>query len=168
MRSILACSTCLPEHNSHIWSTDNFLPQSLGESSCKIMAVSSVCEIPAFLSAAVDSKCFEPIQLAKMCLESAQLRRFILQLRYPLPFHLHHTNTFTQAWARVTEPGSVRVFGAGHLDRRGGGVHITNTHLRHWQTIGPLGPPSTDRHHVSAVKVRSPYWKIVRSDVTQT
>ena len=32
----------------------------------------------------------------------------------------------------------------------------------------PLGPPSTDRHHVSAVKVRSSYWKIVRSDVTQT
>ena len=44
-----------------------------------------------------------PIQLAKMCLESAQLRRFILPVRYPLPFHLHHTNTFTQAWAGVTE-----------------------------------------------------------------
>ena len=27
------------------------------------------------------------------------------------------------------------------------------------RTTGTLGPPSTDRHHVSAVKVRSPYWK---------
>ena len=49
----------------------------------------AVLEIPAFLSAAADSKCFGPIQLAKMCLESAQLRRFILPVRYPLPFHRH-------------------------------------------------------------------------------
>ena len=51
---------------------------------------STVLEIPAFLSAAADSKCFGPIQLAKMCLESALLRRFILPVRYPLPFNLHH------------------------------------------------------------------------------
>ena len=46
----------------------------------------AVLEIPGFLSVAADSKCFGPIQLAKMCLESAQLRRFILPVRYPLPF----------------------------------------------------------------------------------
>ena len=60
-------------------------------------------EILAFLSVAADSKCFGPIQLAKMWLESALLRRFILPVRYPFPFNLHHTNTFTQAWAGVTE-----------------------------------------------------------------
>ena len=38
-------------------------------------------------------------------------------------------------------------------------VHVTKSSLVLEHQVRPLGPTSTDYHHISAVKVRSPFWK---------